>query len=239
MIYSKACLTCGITKELEEFSKDKNRSDGHHGYCKVCSRIRYKEYSVRCKVSIAARQKVSNKKCKVKRSATKKAYQEKNKEEYLAYLKVYREKYREELNSKNREYEKKHREYLNTYKKEYRKKRREEDEEYNIRCILRARITSALKNNTKTGSSLQYLGCDIAIAKAHIEAQFEPWMTWENHGLYTWHIDHIVPICNFNMLDEEERKLAFHYTNLQPLSAKDNLTKGKYIIRKKIENDTP
>ena len=49
-------------------------------------------------------------------------------------------------------------------------------------------------------------------------------MTWENHG--DWHIDHIRPCCSFNLLNDDDQKQCFHYTNLQPLWAKDNLMKG-------------
>ena len=56
-------------------------------------------------------------------------------------------------------------------------------------------------------------------------------MNWDNHG--EWHIDHHIPIASFNLLKEEEQK-CFHYTNLKPLWAKDNLSKGKKVPKKSI-----
>jgi hypothetical protein len=61
-------------------------------------------------------------------------------------------------------------------------------------------------------------------------------MTWENYGNPNgnhsdcWHIDHIIPCARFNLVDLEQQKLCFHYTNLQPLWAKDNLSKADKII---------
>ena len=52
-------------------------------------------------------------------------------------------------------------------------------------------------------------------------------MTWENHG--EWHIDHIKPCSSFNLIDIEEQKQCFHYSNLQPLWKIDNLTKGSKV----------
>ena len=49
-------------------------------------------------------------------------------------------------------------------------------------------------------------------------------MTWENHGA-VWHIDHIVPCCKFDLTNEHEQKRCFHYSNLQPLFAQENLSK--------------
>ena len=51
-------------------------------------------------------------------------------------------------------------------------------------------------------------------------------MKWDNHGLYGWHIDHIQPCNSFDLSNEEEQKKCFHYSNMQPLWAFDNLSKG-------------
>lgn len=53
-------------------------------------------------------------------------------------------------------------------------------------------------------------------------------MTRENYG--EWHIDHIKPISKFDLNDENEQKKCFHYTNLQPLWASENIKKSdKYV----------
>ena len=66
------------------------------------------------------------------------------------------------------------------------------------------------------------------ILRNYLEKQFKEGMTWENYG--QWHIDHIIPLSSFNLLDEKEVKKAIHYSNLQPLWAIDNLKKGNRII---------
>ncbi len=53
-------------------------------------------------------------------------------------------------------------------------------------------------------------------------------MSWDNHTKYGWHIDHIIPLASAKT--EEELKSLCHYTNLQPLWAKENLSKGAKII---------
>ena len=60
----------------------------------------------------------------------------------------------------------------------------------------------------------------------HLERQFTQGMTKENHGKYGWHVDHIKPCSSFDLSDIEQQKLCFHYTNLQPLWAKDNIKKS-------------
>ena len=96
---------------------------------------------------------------------------------------------------------------------------------------LRNRINNALKyKNSKYASTTELLGMTIPKFKNYFEKLFEEGMTWENHG--EWHIDHIVPCASFNLTKEEEQRKCFHYSNLQPLWAKDNLSKGSKIIKK-------
>jgi hypothetical protein len=82
----------------------------------------------------------------------------------------------------------------------------------------------------KTSSAVQDLGCTIPELKFHLESLFQDGMTWENHGKYGWHIDHIFPLARVDWNNEEQIKKVCHYTNLQPLWAKDNLQKGAKII---------
>ncbi len=62
-------------------------------------------------------------------------------------------------------------------------------------------------------------------------------MTWDNYGLYGWHIDHIKPLASFDLTDREQFLEACHYTNLQPLWAEENLSKGNKIIQVRGEQD--
>lgn len=98
-----------------------------------------------------------------------------------------------------------------------------------LSSIVRSRIFNALTYDKELRSE-EYLGCDIETFKIHIEKQFKDGMSWENHG--EWHIDHIIPI-KYKEDDEpilEEVIKRLHYTNTQPLWAKENISKGnKYI----------
>ena len=108
----------------------------------------------------------------------------------------------------------------------YEKQRKLTDPEFKLLKTLRSRICSAIKAKraTKNNNTMELTGCDIGFLKGYLAGKFTEGMTWENHG--EWHIDHIVPCCSFKLLDEEEQNKCFHYTNLQPLWALDNLSKG-------------
>lgn len=98
--------------------------------------------------------------------------------------------------------------------------------ERRISIILRSRLRMALKNNYKTGSAVQDLGCSINELMKYLESKFQDGMTWENYGQFGWHIDHIMPLSKFDLTKQSQIKKACHYTNLQPLWWKDNLVKG-------------
>lgn len=95
---------------------------------------------------------------------------------------------------------------------------------------LRKRITEILRIRfeiKKRYKTEEILGCTLEELVSHLESQFTEGMTWENRGLKGWHIDHIIPISSAKT-EEEVYKLS-HYTNLQPLWAKDNLEKHNKI----------
>jgi len=103
------------------------------------------------------------------------------------------------------------------------------DINYKLACVLRARLNRAIKNNMKSGSAVRDLNCSIEEFKLYIESKFELGMTWDNWSRTGWHIDHITPLANFDLSDNEQLKKACCYTNLQPLWAKDNIIKGSRV----------
>lgn len=82
---------------------------------------------------------------------------------------------------------------------------------------------------------MELLGCDINFLRGHLESKFQKGMTWENYNHKGWHMDHIIPCAVFDMTNEEEQRVCFHYTNLQPLWAKDNISKSDNVAHIKIE----
>lgn len=87
------------------------------------------------------------------------------------------------------------------------------------------RIWHALKGVAKSAHTVELLGCPVCWLEVHIESMFRPGMTWENYGP-VWHIDHIRPCSSFDLADPEQQRVCFHWTNLQPLFAVENLEKG-------------
>jgi len=115
---------------------------------------------------------------------------------------------------------------LNGKRKIYRKSKYENDSQFRLLDNLRTRLWCALKAQgvKKTTSTMKLCGCSLEKLKQHLESQFTDGMSWDNKG--EWHIDHVKPCAAFDLTDVEEQKKCFHYTNLQPLWAVDNMRKG-------------
>jgi len=110
----------------------------------------------------------------------------------------------------------------------YTKKMRLKSPEFKVKGNLRTRLCQAIRlgKGMKNGKTMDLLGCTWEEAKKHLEDQFTEGMTWDNYGRDGWHVDHIKPCSKFNLMLDSEQKQCFHYTNLQPLWALDNLSKG-------------
>jgi hypothetical protein len=95
----------------------------------------------------------------------------------------------------------------------------------NSRDRIRRMIGSQGKGR---GRSNKLIGCDADTLCLILEAQFLPGMTWENYGS-AWHVDHIIPLATYDLTDPTQQREAFHYTNLQPLWAHDNMAKSDTV----------
>ncbi len=124
------------------------------------------------------------------------------------------------------EYRKANKEKIALFKKNWEKKHKN-DPIFKIKRNLRRRIHKVLCGQNKSDSTFNLLGCTPEFFKNYLESQFTSEMSWSNYGSY-WHIDHIKPCCNFNLLLEEEQRKCFHYTNQRPLEAILNLKRKKY-----------
>jgi hypothetical protein len=111
----------------------------------------------------------------------------------------------------------------------YTRNRRKTDITFRLRALLNNRTRIAITSNLKQSSTIKLLGCTILQARKYIESQFKPGMNWSNHSLTGWHIDHKLPCAAFDLTKESEQRKCFHYTNLQPLWAHENLSKSDNI----------
>lgn len=198
-IKSKNCSKCHIYKDILEFHKNKTISDGFHHKCKLCKSIDAHNY-----------------------------YINNIEERKLAWKKYYNNN-KEKQKIKRDKWYVKNKDIANERSKEYRKKKFKENVQYKLKHYLRTRLKHALREKLKTGSAVRELGCTGYELKQYLESKFQAGMTWDNWSQKGWHVDHIKPLSSFDLSNPEQFKQAVHYTNLQPLWAKDNLKKSNKI----------
>lgn len=173
----------------------------------------------------------------------RKRYYEKNKEKIAARKRELRKlgaKPRIKVTDEDKRIRKK--EYTKKYRKTdaYRAERNrryqriKNNPEFKLKKALRRRLEKALKGKGAKVAMVQ-VGCSFEELKRHLEAQFEAGMSWGNYG--EWHVDHIRPICSFDLSDPQQQAEANHYTNLQPLWAEDNSKKALADVKRKIVTD--
>ena len=140
----------------------------------------------------------------------------------------------EEKKKYYRAYYQKNKESRQKWQEKYRKDNPDKIAAYRQRPYMKVRLAQAKRIQValrrvglkKSDRTVKYLGCTGRELVAHLESQFSPGMSWDNYGIKGWHIDHIRPCASFDFTDEKQLHDCFHYTNLQPLWAKDNITKG-------------
>lgn len=198
----KKCRKCCKVWDLSHFHKNKGYSKGLDARCKECRKLYYL-------------------KTRAHQLSKKKAWQKVNKDRVTAYIKNWRLKNPDKVKaSRDR----------NAPTKNLRNRlRKQSDFNYKFKLNLKNKIKIALINKGKSAPSEVLLGTTINGVRDHLESQFKPMMNWSTYGIYGWHIDHIRPLSSFDLKNPLEQLKAFHYTNLQPLWASDNLKKGSKL----------
>ena len=160
-----------------------------------------------------------------------KQYRLDNKEKQKKYYKQYCLDNKEKKKQCNKQWRLNNKEKIKQYnldnkerRREYQKNKLKTDPIFKIITYQRNRMRAILKGEYKCKSTIELLGCSAEYCWNHLEKKFKPGMTRDNYGL--WHVDHIIPCASFDISDPEQQKICFHYTNLQPLWAIDNMKKG-------------
>ena len=230
MCDTKKCTKCGRELPLDQFYtyKLKDGNIRHQAECKDCFRIRcgkyYQNNKEKCLVSGAEwRRNNSDKKKKIDAD-----WARRNPKKVNAASAKWRKNNPEKARAAIR------RCYSNPEYKIIKAKRIKErkaiDPSFKLIRNTRSAMAAALRGLTKSAHTEELVGCSIECLRHHLEAQLSDGMNWGNYGKNGWHVDHIIPLSYFDYSDPEQQKRAWHYTNLRPMWAFDNISKGNKII---------
>jgi hypothetical protein len=228
-----------IAAKAKKFYKEKNKA-------KILERQNAKKAKEKAKKAKEKAKKAKEKERELKKAyrektskqrerERKQAYYKKNKEKILKRCKTYREANKEKIADYHKAYFKVN--SKNAYN--YISQRRKSDPLFRLNLAYRRSCYRAFQSigDKKNNKSLKLLGLKTwQELSEHLSKQFYDHpktgekMTFEKYGYHGWHIDHIIPLSTAET-EEDVIKLC-HYTNLQPLWAQDNLSKGNKIIKK-------
>ena len=236
----RTCKICGKTLSINMFYKRFHKlvNNGYIEYvyhnCKKCELEKRKNRIGKEKIVRKNLKELTNEERIEYKKQQQKQWHEENKEHISELNKLYRINNREQCNSAQKKWYINNKDrYLKSVRIRY-SERYVTDPNYKLKKTICCKIKQTISGRKKYKHSIELLGCSINDVRSHLERQFLPGMTWDNWNLYGWHIDHIIPISFFDLTKEEDQKQCFHYTNLQPLWALDNITKSNKIIEKQL-----
>ena len=223
---TRVCKTCGLPKSLDDFARQiRNGKERILPHCLKCFR------EIRAVVCHR--------------------YYENNKEIILTEGRERHHSTKEYQVIRARKYRQENKVEIKSKRNERVRHKRVENPSFKLRENISRSIRGALKENRSSKNGLSFLtfvGYTMSELKGHLEKQFEPWMTWENWGVYnsktwndndsttwTWQIDHVIPqskLLYANMTDDNFSK-CWSLNNLRPFSAKQNFLNGIELLRKK------
>jgi len=215
------CSKCNIKKDNSGFSKNSKTKNGLQAWCKLCASKSAKQHYEKNEDYHQNKNKEWS-----KLNAT---YNKKRNKEWMTDNKEKRKQYK-------KEYRKDNRDAINAYKRK-RLKKLMKDPKFKLESNLRKRLyrcikkikNNPLENKSITKENRKLIGCPIQELQIYLENMFQSNMSWDNYG--EWHVDHIIPISHFDLTKLQDVQKCFHYSNLQPLWAMDNILKGDKLIK--------
>ena len=226
---SKDCARCHANKPMDEFGWRSKARRVYQSYCNACRVGIRKEWRAKNpdKSLAQSRRAFAN-----RQSKGLKQFKKYDRNYYLAHKEQFREQ--------GRLFWRRHSEELKTKKRTYNKTRRDQARLYwqtnrrgniqvRLAASMRARVIAAVRGITKADKTFLLVGCSVYELLKHIESQFTEGMNWGNYGLHGWHIDHKRPCASFDLSDSAQQRECFHFSNLQPLWAADNWSKGSRV----------
>lgn len=217
------CKSCNIEKNINQFTKIKQRGEeAVMAKCTECYLEHIKKFKEYKQQHYLKNKEKYNKKSKI--------YRQDHKDELKEYFKNHREKNKEKIKLKQKEAYQKNKKQINKKRLELLNK----NPKAKILKSLRNRIIKVLQGSSKSASTVAMLGCTIDEFKNYLEKQFYSDICWDNYGS-VWHIDHIIPCASFDLTKKENQYKCFHYSNMRPLLAQENLSKGSKIIPELIQ----
>jgi hypothetical protein len=195
----RQCDECKINKSIDKYRKSTNNS-----------------YSKTCKKCLNEKDKIRKKNLRQKKNETfmakcEKCNQEKVLRDFAKLKKFYKKKICISCYTK----------FLTEQKNEWCKNERQCNINYRLKKSLAARLRSVI---VKNNSTMNYIGCNIQYLREWFEYNFLQEMNWENYGSY-WSIDHIIPICKFDLTNEDEKMKCWNWSNLVPVEIIYNSSK--------------
>jgi len=212
----KQCIACGETKPLLDFHKHPRSKDGRQGACKLCRCLQEKKR--RMDPVKAEKNRCASRKWHTRMQATS--------QDFRLMAAVRQREYLSDPDNRDKR---------NAWKRAYRRRddvrtrrqllRKQNKKNYVSSCFGRA-IYRAIGKQKAWRKWQDLVGYSSEELIAHLQRKLQPGMTLENYG--EWHIDHIIPVAAFNFTSEQDIdfKKCWALENLQPLWAKENLSKG-------------
>jgi hypothetical protein len=202
----RQCKTCGLFFSISEFK-------GNGVKCKECYRVAAKKLR------------------EIKKEAKKeydRLYRKQNIEKIKENSKKYYIGNKNAILKRTNEYRKSNPEKIMDGKKKYYQKSKKDknNDFWSNKLRHRVYLSLAAQKTRKINKTQELIGCSVEFLKQYLESKFKPGMSWDNYGYRGWHIDHIRPLSSFDLTNLDQQKIAFHYTNLQPLWAEENLAKS-------------